>query len=81
MPSSFYAKIDDRGRITLAKGAFYSCETVGFSADIKKRIVHIFRGGRYPVDSRRRVFVPADIRRSLGLAAGSYVNIIERGVA
>ncbi|HLD83313.1 MAG TPA: hypothetical protein VI979_00480 [archaeon] len=48
---------------------------------MKKRIVYILRSGRYPVDSRRRVFLPSDIRRSLGLAAGMRVKIVERGNA
>lgn len=53
--------------------------SVSFFAELPKRRIFLSDEGRYAIDGKGRVFLPADIRRSLGLGTGSVAEIEVRG--
>ncbi len=49
--------------------------SASFYAAVSERRIFITAYGRYRVDSKNRVFIPADIRRSLGLSSGDFITL------
>ena len=48
--------------------------SASFSVDLIRRKIFLSSEGRYGIDFKGRVSVPADIRRSLGLVSGSVIE-------